>query len=266
MKILSAILLSSAFLSAHTFASPRTPGNWVLNKNFSDEFEGNIKPFWRKDSYVTTGYVWTGKEGFWYFTPRSKNIRVENGELVISAYKDYYMPPGETEVRPWSSGIITHSNTVKYGYFEARYKSAPCSLNSAFWLSDVPSKTEGQYELDVQESRGTGCWLGDSHRPNAHQHRQNIHWGPTPQVLGQNIETVYRTYSAHWTPTSISYHFNNRSTPGFVFNHNWMRAPMRLKLSVGVFGDVTGARGTPSNVPVDGGTMRVKWIRTWQEQ
>ena len=253
------LLASSAMiLAASVYASPPGSG-WKKIENLSDEFNDNniSNGKWHKNGFTSNNYAWPGA-ALWNFTNRTKNIKEVDGKyLQITSYKE---PWGGKE---YTSGIITSKATVKYGYFEARMKSAPGSLNSAIWLWDIGLGNTYSHELDVQESRGTGAMWGNNFRVHLHRHQSKEiaarqSWGTDTGIpLGVNIDERFDTYGAEWDENKVRFYFNNY--PRWTINHNWMRQPQRLRLSLGVFGKKLPTSAT------DGKSMYVDWVRSWQK-
>lgn len=259
MNFKNIILPSLLLLSASSFAAPPGSG-WTKINNLSDEFNDNniSNGKWHKNGFTSNFYSWPGAAK-WNFTNRKKNIKEVNGKhLQITSYKETWGG------KPYTSGIITSRAKVKYGYFEARMKSAPGSLNSAIWLWDIGVGNTYSHELDVQEGRGTGAMWGNNFRVHIHRHVAKDNpgsrksWGTETGIpLGVNIDQRFDTYGAEWDANKVRFYFNNY--PRWTINHNWMRQPQRLRLSLGVFGSKLPTSSTA------GKSMYVDWVRSWKK-
>ncbi|MCA9254041.1 MAG: glycoside hydrolase family 16 protein, partial [Phycisphaerales bacterium] len=114
-----AILMCSASL-----AQAGTPPIWA------EEFNGETLDLstWTYD----TGGGGFGNQELQYYTARNQNVRVDNGNLVITAIRENYQGKEFTSARIKSHGRFS----FRYGSLEARIK-VPTLANGlwpAFWL------------------------------------------------------------------------------------------------------------------------------------
>ncbi|WP_370980293.1 family 16 glycosylhydrolase [Agaribacterium sp. ZY112] len=256
LRNMFAVTAGSILLASAAFAAPPGSG-WKEIPGMSDEFNDNriATGKWHKNGFTSNNYAWPGAK-LWNFTPRAKNIdEVEGKYLKISSYLE------ENNGKPYTSGIITSRTKVRYGYFEARMKSAPGSLNSAFWLWDIGVGNTYSHELDIQESRGTGAMWGNHFRVHLHRHQskeidERQSWGTDTGIpLGVKIDEGFHIYGSEWDKDKVRFYFNNY--PRWTINHNWMRKQQRLRLSLGVFGQM---------LPDESGeSMYVDWVRSWRK-
>ena len=122
------ILITLIFLP-FLLVSVGNANEWILA--WSDEFNYEGQPdsdIWRYEE----GFIRNGEVG--YFTDRLKNVRVEDGLLVIEAHKETYKNEAykagstdwreEREFADYTAGSITTrgKKTFKYGRFEVRAK------------------------------------------------------------------------------------------------------------------------------------------------
>ncbi|MFB3903012.1 MAG: endo-1,4-beta-xylanase [Acidobacteriota bacterium] len=107
-------------------------GGWRLA--WSDEFNGPAIDTTRWEHQIGTGSPagW-GNNELEYYTDRPENSRIEDGKLVIEARKDYYQPPGTTN--------------LAYTYTSARMRTK----NKGDW-------TYGRFEFRARLPRGKGLW------------------------------------------------------------------------------------------------------------
>lgn len=138
-RIIPAALLIAG-MSA--YAAPPSGEGWTKIESLSDEFDGaeldqlkwqNFNPYY---SGPPPGMYSPG------------NVVLSEGRLQMRARQE----PGVT-LTWYSTSLLQSNETIKYGYFEARLKTLPSRINSAFWLYQyTPS---GTYEIDIVESGGT---------------------------------------------------------------------------------------------------------------
>ena len=170
------------------------------NLAWSDEFNGtNINTSnWK---YETGGDGW-GNNELEYYTNRSENARIENGNLVIEARKENYNGMNYTSARLKSQGLKNWT----YGKVEARMKlPAGQGVWPAFWMlgeniSQVSWPKCG--EIDIME-----------HINNESAIHGTIHWDSTGNnthaqygAASPNIDvTQYHVYSIEWDASSIKW-------------------------------------------------------------
>jgi len=104
---------------------------------WSDEFDGpDGSPVDRSKWVVETGGEGWGNEELEYYTDRSANVFLRNGNLVIRALKDRY-PLADPKARNYTSGRLKTLGKFSraYGRFEARIKLPfGQGMWPAFWM------------------------------------------------------------------------------------------------------------------------------------
>ena len=117
---------------------------------WSDEFDGTDldRSVW---DYNTGGGGW-GNQELQYYTDRTENVRVEDGNLVIEARKEKY------DNRDYTSGRILSKGKKEflYGKFEARIKF-PGGKGTwpAWWMMGGSMNWPACGEIDIQEHVGS---------------------------------------------------------------------------------------------------------------
>lgn len=158
------------FLSQIILAGPPEPKigyRWVLNKQYSDEFNGNKLDAskWNK-----TFKGWKGRRPA-KFEP--KTISVKNGTMQIK--NQVSTDPGDGYTID-GGAVQSKETTAFFGYYECRFKSSRVAMSTTFWLSNpkrsvnFPTKKSNgnncsrdsfSQELDIAESIG-GVFNGTS--------------------------------------------------------------------------------------------------------
>ncbi|ABR34976.1 family 16 glycosylhydrolase [Clostridium beijerinckii] len=195
MSLVISSLMVSSFIPTVT---AKADTGW--NLAWSDEFNGtNINTSnWK---YETGGDGW-GNNELEYYTNRSENARIENGNLVIEARKENYNGMNYTSARLKSQGLKNWT----YGKVEARMKlPAGQGVWPAFWMlgeniSQVSWPKCG--EIDIME-----------HINNESAIHGTIHWDSTGNnthaqygAASPNIDvTQYHVYSIEWDASSIKW-------------------------------------------------------------
>ena len=129
-KIVLASAMTTALTSTLIFAEtpePEVGKRWVLNAEFSDEFNGNTldKTKWR-DHHST----WKGRAPG-KFEPSA--VSVSNGSMQIRNHK-LAVPDGKYTIAAGAVQSITKN--AYHGYYEARLKTSRINMSTTFWLSN----------------------------------------------------------------------------------------------------------------------------------
>ncbi len=163
-------ILVCLFFSQLILAGPPEPKvgyRWVLNKQYSDEFNGNKldDSKWNK-----TFRGWKGRRPA-KFEP--KTISVKNGTMQIK--NQVSTDPGDGYTID-GGAVQSKETTAYFGYYECRFKSSRIAMSTTFWLSNpkravnFPTKKSNgnncardsfSQELDIAESIG-GVFNGTS--------------------------------------------------------------------------------------------------------
>lgn len=160
---------------------PDTGKRWVLNPNYSDEFNGTSLDLSKWYDYHPN---WKGREPG-IFVPEM--ISVGNGYLKLRSEK---MDHDTIITSQWSgkkstynikcAAVVSKEQSAHYGYYECRAKAAPTTMSTTFWFSnrknfDGPEDCNDKFsqEWDVQECIGregdfSGKWFAKGMHSNAH--------------------------------------------------------------------------------------------------
>jgi beta-glucanase (GH16 family) len=123
---------------------------------WSDEFEGTMLDYSKWEAEVNA--FGGGNQELQLYTDRKKNLRVEEGHLVIEAHKD--KPDISGTVRDYSSARIRskHRGDWKYGRFEVRAKlPGGQGVWPAIWMlptDEVYGTWAASGEIDIMEFKG----------------------------------------------------------------------------------------------------------------
>ncbi len=214
LALLSVFSLSCASGPKNAPLTPLTEPKELdfTNLVWSDEFDGEtLNPDnWEIQLGDGTGYGlpsgWGNNEDQ-YYTDSPDNIRLENGELVITAKKQNFRGKKFTSARIRSKDKVD----VLYGKIEARIKfPGGNGLWSAFWM--LP--TDNAYgawaasgEIDIMEMFGSDPHLavGTLHQggvwPN-NSYRNGFHRLPDGKLMTDD----YHVYAVEWDPTMIRWY------------------------------------------------------------
>jgi beta-glucanase (GH16 family) len=143
------LILCSILLSQATFAQEKT-------LVWSDEFDGKTLDYSKWG--VAEDAFGGGNQELQIYTDRAKNVRVEDGQLILEAHRDNADISGT--VREYSSGKIRtkHRGDWKYGRIEVRAK---LPIGQGVWPAIWMLPTDDAYgswaasgEIDIMEYRG----------------------------------------------------------------------------------------------------------------
>ncbi len=283
-----ASLLGALLLSACTAqTSPAAQTVW------SDEFGGTALDAAKWTPQIGNGimsgteYVpgW-GNNELEYYTGRPENVRVENGELVITARRESYSGPAGsvTAAFPWTSARLRTAGKFSraYGKFEIRAKfPRGKGMWPAIWMLPEEPSPYGTWaasgEIDIAEGWGS--------KPNnvAHtihyggQWPNNVYSGTTVEYPNGGAADGWHTYTLEWTPGVLKWFVDGQLTQtktswwgakgappsGDADLYPWpapFDRPFHLLLNLAVGGNFDG---NPDATTPDTAEMRVDYVRVW---
>ena len=161
--------------------------------------------------YIENGNRWANNEAQAY-TDRLKNVRVEKGQLVISALREDYMERNYTSARINTRG----KKSFMYGYFEIEAK-LPEAVGTwpAFWFmpEDFPAvRWPLCGEIDMMEhSLRRKEEIFYSLHSEHHNHANPNTTQHSTRVLKKGCLTEYHKYGMEWTEDYIEYFYDGES-------------------------------------------------------
>lgn len=239
-------------LEAKTSIANIIPSNYRLV--WSDEFNGTTldTSHW---NYVNQ--AWPHNSELEYYTKRRKNVRVENGYLVIEAHKESY------KNRDYTSGRIhtSEKQTFKYGIVIARIKlPSGKGLWPAFWMMGDNRYHGGGWpgagEIDIMENKGSQAKhvSGALHATGYHSHGD--------YYSKSSLQGSFHEYAIVWDNGTIHWYvdgniFETRTRSGWVFDSQ----PFFILLNLAVGGHFDGNPTDSTQFPAQ---MIVDWVRIYQ--
>ena len=224
---------------------PGLKGTYYRNKAL--KYSKKKKPVIRIDKELNwvTGGGWGNNEAQ-YYTDNPKNVRVQNGRLIIEALKeDFYGSK-------YTSSRIKTKKSWKYGRFEIRAK-LPKGIGTwaAFW--GLP--TEWKYgnwpnsgEIDVLEHVGfeEGHIVSSVH--NIAHHGDLSRSDQTKYVIAKNVVNSFNDYVLEWDEKEIKTFINDKLIFSYLKNNQpWERWPFDEKfhfiLNIAIGGNWGGMKG-----------------------
>ena len=226
-----ALVAGSGCLTAepvYPHTDPENKGNWVLNTQVSDEFEGHEidkakwyvvgtfedgKPVYR-DPDNPRRKVWRGRAPSQF---SGRNYRLEDGKLILQTRWEPDFPfsaadPQGDKYENITTACIIGRRIFRYGYMEIRCKAADAEITSSFWA------TGGNTELDMFEM------FGDHRQPKKLDKDRELWWSIhdwSPKMKGKTVYTehhdlgfrvadAFHTYGIEWSESGIKYYVDGK--------------------------------------------------------
>lgn len=257
------VLIGTAVLPALAQAPQ---GGWKLV--WSDEFDGPSIDRTKWDYDLGAG-GW-GNAEWENYTNRPENSRIENGNLIIEARRDFYAGIEYSSARMVTRGKFSRT----YGRFEARIKIPyGQGIWPAFWMLGDDISTVGWPrcgEIDIMEVIGREPYTvyGTAHMPQVSNPSQPIsNGGATYKMTGAQIHEDFHIFAIEWGPEEIKWYFDENlyktwrksETPEngvWVFNK-----PFHMLLNVAVGGRWPGNPDSTTTFPQQ---MLVDYVRVYE--
>ncbi len=210
----SLLFLILVFVIGSVNAKPPKPPKgyrWVLNVQFSDEFNGDKldKSKWQN----TYNGGWLGRPPAW-FNPDA--VWVEDGKLKIRS-GILSEPKGRNgEYTMYGGAVSSTTREAHFGYYECKAKASQIAMSTTFWMANDKVPFEGtkskrdsySQELDIQEAIGGGTVHAKfKNGMNCNTHYRYIKPGArkeefiskgTGTILRSNVFDEYHIYAAWW--------------------------------------------------------------------
>lgn len=213
---------------------------WVLNPDFSDEFNGTeLDPTKWLDHHPT----WKGRAPG-LFMP--SQVSVADGYLKLKGEKmekDTLVYNQKFNIK---GAAVVSKNTAFLGYYECRVKAAATTMSTTFWFSGGrgtgPKGCDTSHqEWDIQECIGRtgdfkGAYFAKGMHSNAHYwysdcgNKGKTHDYRAPQVRFEDKEVAskqFHVYGGWWRDkNNASYYYDNRAPKHQKFFDSISNKPM----------------------------------------
>lgn len=278
---------------------PEIGKRWVLNLQYSDEFNGQALDSrkWR-NSYVG----WEGRTPG-YFSPDAVSVnkgmlQIRNG-VLDSTVKEH------TKAKYSIKGGAVQSleKTAHFGYYEARFKASRIPMSTTFWMSNgkVPvdfatkisdgncAKDEFSQELDIAESIGGNIGIGDKFKKNMNfnTHYRYIDCAGGKEKFysagnnaiegnGQLVNATlsseswedFHTYGAYWkNPNEVAFYSDDRFIGDVQVRTDVVDTPFPRPMGINMVTETYDwAKPYPTNeqlVNNDINTSYYDWVRSY---
>jgi len=252
---------------------------------WSDEFDVDGRP----DPEKWTHDIWPARkvnDEDQAYTDREKNVRVEDGKLVIEAHREDY------DNANYTSGRI-HSDSngdFLYGRFEARAKlprgqgtwaaiwmlpsdpftyATTCEEGEDWQGSETCDAWPNSGEIDILEH--VGYEMGHVHGTVHNKAYYWINWEQRKgRILLDDVDEAYHVYALEWSPERIDIYVDDALYFTYVNEGTGWKAwpydkPFHLIMNLAV-GGAWGRAGGPIDDSVFPQKMFVDWVRVYQRQ
>ena len=188
---------------------------------WSDEFDGEKLDETKWSCQIGTGTSegltdW-GNQELEYYTDDEKNVRVEDGNLVITAIKEEERVGGKMFTSARLRTVTDEGDVLfstKYGRVEARIKLPKGEgLWPAFWMLPVDDSIYNEWassgEIDIMEARGR---MPDRIEGTIHYGQNwpnNVYKGQEFVMTKDTDITDYHLYSLEWEPGVLRWYIDN---------------------------------------------------------
>ena len=259
-------------LAISLWACSSVNAGWQLV--WSDEFSqpDGSSPDSTKWGYDTGGTGW-GNNELEYYTSRTNNARIQNGQLVIEAKQESFGGKNYTSARMLTKGKWSWT----YGRIEANIKiPRGQGIWPAFWMLGTNIDSAGWPscgEIDIMENIGKtnnneqGKIYGTIHGPQGGgDYNGGAGVGGTYTLPSGAYADNFHVYAIEWTTNQMKWYMDNvqyftatpASLPG---GSSWpFTAPEFILLNVAVGGNWPGY---PSNYTVFPQQMLVDYVRVY---
>lgn len=236
---------------------------------WNDEFDGNSIDFgkWEHEVNANGG----GNNELQYYTARSENSFVIDGELHIVAQQEEYTTEGQT--RYYTSARMRTANKADWTYVRIDVR-AKIPYGQGMWPAIWMLPTDWHYggwpasgEIDIMEHINSGSEIHGSVHTGAYNHK--IGTQKSGQILLPDANQKFHVYSIVWTENKIDFLVDDQQYFSFSNDGNGDPATwpfdkrFHIILNVAVGGDWPGSPTTDTRFPKE---MIVDFVRVYQKK
>lgn len=251
---------------------------WILNQEFSDEFDG---PVLDAEKWWDFNPEWYGRKPGYFLR---ENVAVKDGKLCLTAKA---LKPEEVTVEnkvrgydKFTTSTVKSKKRILYGYFEARCKSMNSGVCNAFWLYDPlnpPAKHRpGSFseEIDIFEVFGKPTKKENDrvlfttvHR-NLTPYVESIAYGghapltnkAKKQKMPFDFHTDFHVYAFLWTPTEMKWFVDGKEV--FSRDNDYYTTALYIMFDCEIMKDWVGLPD-PADLP---STFEIDYLRVWKHK
>ncbi|UXP32062.1 family 16 glycosylhydrolase [Reichenbachiella agarivorans] len=282
------ILLMTLLQGFAAVAQPPEPPKgyrWILQEQFSDEFDGDELDL---DKWYNYHPNWKGRPPAMFHTDmvsvsegslQIKNQKLEEDSVVYNAWNKTY-----TTFSIAGGAVVSRTTEAHYGYYECRMKANKTLMSSTFWMSnrgaEGPKGCGDSYseELDIQECVGRESSATDSFHKGMHS---NTHYWYTDcdgkkQTYSEGSEEKVETdvtedfhiYAAHWKDaTEVTFYMDDLPGRNIKFRSDVTTSPFDRPMHINMVTETYDWVGVPTDEELADDTKNTTyydWIRAYK--
>lgn len=276
-RLLSFILILSCFQFINaTPPKPPVGFRWVLQEDFSDEFNGK-----RLDRKKWYNYYpgWQGRPPAMF---KKSAVDVKDGNLQIKSGV-LRRPKGPFRIY---GGAVQTKKQAHYGYYECRAKASQIEMSTTFWMSngkvsftetDCTNDAYSQ-ELDIQECIGNATTqekFRNGMNCNTHfryikcdERRETFFSKGAGAILDSEVWEEYHTYAAWWkNPDEVYFYADNQFFAKVKVTKEIKDKPFSRPMHINMVTETYDWQPAPSDEDVSNDSINVAfydWIRSYK--
>ena len=255
---------------------------WVLNRPYSDEFDGDALDTTKwKTSYAG----WPGRPPG-LFVPEA--VSVADGELQIRVGNlDPARPGPNGEPDHWTiqcGAVQSREMGASYGFYEARIKASSTSTSTTFWMKHENLGNEPrpykQTELDVLEAIGNAqTWPGFKTTMHFNTHQEFFPEDASEETValkeggvvalpeGETVNGAFRNYGVWWVDANtMHFYLDGERVATVEPPTDRDPTPFDQKMFLNMVCETYDweVNPTPEELAVEEDTVaRYDWVRSW---
>ncbi len=236
-----------------TLAIPQT--GWQYSLEYSDEFDGEKLD---RTKWHDTNPNWLGRKPALFM---AKNVRLEDGMLILSSHREEPTNPPSDEYHTFTSAAVQSVDTLHYGFYEIRSKASNSAISSAFWL--YVNDSTMQEEIDIFEICGrhdTDSMYEHSYFATAHYlfHADTVHEKRTrTHITDFKLAERFIVAGLEWNENEIIWYVDGVEVHRCK-NEYW-KLPETVNFDCETFPTWWGLPSDTDN----GGEFKIEYFRYW---
>ena len=266
------------------FSDPENKGEWVLNEDISDEFEGTEidTTKWFVEGQNGDYYIWKGRAPSQY---APHNVVVKDGNLILKtqwepdynfakesyadgANKDTY-GVHEGKPLPITTAAIVSKKRFLNGYMEIKSKAPHAAMTAAFWAIGFEQELDMYEQLAVPKIAKEGSI-------DKHMNRTAIHdWSPPStrptKAFGYDEKLTYVTsddfhvYGVEWGEDHLNIFRDGKFIHGFTQDELGTDWVLNNPMEIWVDSEIFKWLGVPHKEELPA-TFEAEYVRVWQKE
>jgi len=206
--------------------------NGFCNLVWSDEFNGNsLSSDWTKEVTCNGG----GNNELECYTARDKNVYLQNGVLVLHAYRETYTgsqsgctdTSGCTNTQSYTSGRVNTANS--HSFLQRRFETrAKLPSGTHLWPAIWMLPTDWVYggwaasgEIDIMESRGDHPDLVSGTLHHGAAWPNNVYDTTGDHGINVDLSQDFHVYALEWTGSTMKWFIDDYNFQTYDLNRWW---------------------------------------------